>query len=55
MRAQLWARAYAKCGLKIDVGRRPLDRQVDVRITITAGPKVKLGRVRITQNEPKRR
>lgn len=50
VRERLWSRAYAKSNVNMDVEPRPLDRSVDVKVVISAGPKIKLGRIRIIGN-----
>jgi len=50
VRERLWSRAYAKSRVQMDVHPNPLERSVDVKFMVMAGPKIKLGRIRIIGN-----
>ncbi|MEM8885504.1 MAG: BamA/TamA family outer membrane protein [Planctomycetota bacterium] len=47
---RLWSRAYAKSGVRQDYDINPLDRSIQITFRIDAGPKIRLGRIRILGN-----
>ena len=50
VRERLWSRAYAKSRVEPQVEYKPEDRSVDVVFIVSAGPKIRLGRIRIVGN-----
>jgi outer membrane protein insertion porin family len=50
IRERLWSRAYAKSRVIPEPLENPNDRSVDIVFHVSAGPKIRLGRIRIVGN-----
>jgi outer membrane protein insertion porin family len=51
IRNRLWERAYAKSAIEVRNVRDPEQHVVDVKLILRAGPKVRLGRIRVYGNQ----